>query len=218
VFAAGDGGLTGVAVGGYHPDRKPFIYVEFTSSAWGGRPAADGLDGIANMLSNVTSPSVEVTEAEQPLQVQAVEFLTDRAGPGKHRGGTAIRRAYRFLGEEATLQLRSDRRAHTPYGLAGGANGAPSRTYMCRSGELAPMESKFTAALLRNDEFAHETAGGGGWGDPFDRDPDAVLADVRRGFVSAEAARRDYGVVVAGRTLDVAATSGLRARRRAAAD
>jgi len=134
VFAAGDGGLTGVAVGGYRADRRPFVYVEFTSSAWGGRPHADGLDGIANMLSNVTTPSVEVTEVEQPLQIRALEYVADRGGPGTFRGGTAIRRIYRFTEAAATLQVRSDRRTHLPYGLAGGAPGRPSSAWLRHDG------------------------------------------------------------------------------------
>ena len=66
VKAAGDGGNTGVSIGGYYPDRSPFIYVDFTCGAWGARPWADGLDGNSHMFANMASHSVEVTEAEQP--------------------------------------------------------------------------------------------------------------------------------------------------------
>ena len=83
VFAASDGGNTGISIGGYHADRSPFIYVDFTCGAWGGRPWADGLDGNSNMFANMASHSVEVTEAEQPIRIEAYEFVPDKAGPGQ---------------------------------------------------------------------------------------------------------------------------------------
>ncbi|HEY0419108.1 MAG TPA: hydantoinase B/oxoprolinase family protein, partial [Acetobacteraceae bacterium] len=75
VGAAGDGGNIGVSIGGYTPRREPFIYVDFTCSAWGGRPFADGCDGNSHMFANMASPSIEVTEAEQPIQILRYEFL-----------------------------------------------------------------------------------------------------------------------------------------------
>src|SRR5437773_673711 len=91
-IASSEGGNTGVSIGGYYPDRRPFIFVEFICSAWGGRAWADGLDGNANMFANMSLPPVEITEAEQPLEILCTEFLQDVGGPGKHRGGASIRR------------------------------------------------------------------------------------------------------------------------------
>ena len=100
VKAAGDGGNTGISIGGYDADRKPFIYVDFTCGAWGARPWADGLDGNSHMFANMASHSIEVTEAEQPIQILAYEFVADKAGAGKYRGGVPFRRDYRFLEDE----------------------------------------------------------------------------------------------------------------------
>ena len=77
--------------------RKPFIYVDFLSGAWGGRPWADGLDGNTNMFANMASFSIEVIEAENPLEVLDYEFVPDTGGPGKFRGGVALRRTWRML-------------------------------------------------------------------------------------------------------------------------
>ncbi len=77
--------------------RKPFVYVDFTCGAWGARPCADGLDGNSHMFANMASHSIEVTEAEQPIQLLAYEFVADKAGAGKYRGGVPFRRDYRFL-------------------------------------------------------------------------------------------------------------------------
>ena len=110
--------------------RKPFVYVDFTCGAWGGSPWADGLDGNSHMMANMASQSIEVTEAEMPMAVMAYEFVTDKAGAGKLRGGVPFRRDYRFLEHEGMLQVRSDRRDHRPFGLYGGSPGQPSENYL----------------------------------------------------------------------------------------
>ena len=126
-IAASEGGNTGISIGGYDPQRKPFIFVEFICSAWGGRAWSDGLDGNANLMANMSLPPVEITEAEQPLQILCTEFIQDVGGPGKFRGGASIRRDYKLLEEEAVLQVRADRHDFRPYGLFGGSAGRPSR-------------------------------------------------------------------------------------------
>src|SRR6266513_12587 len=165
---------TGVSIGGYDAERKPFIYVDFTCGAWGARPWADGLDGNSHMFANMASHSVEVTETEQPMQFLAYEFVADKAGAGKYRGGVPFRRDYRFLEEEGVLQVRSDRRTHRPFGLYGGSPGMPSENYLNPDGENRTLPSKFTMTIKKGDVFRHVLAGAGGWGDPLERDPAAV--------------------------------------------
>src|ERR687892_234540 len=96
----GNGGNTGVSIGGYDAERKPFIYVDFTCGAWGARPWADGLDGNSHMFANMASHSIEITETEQPIQFLSYEFVADKAGAGKYRGGVPFKRDYKFLEEE----------------------------------------------------------------------------------------------------------------------
>jgi N-methylhydantoinase B len=216
-IAASEGGNTGVSIGGYYPDRRPFIFVEFVCSAWGGRAWADGLDGNANMMANMSLPPVEITEAEQPLEILCTEFIQDVGGAGKHRGGASIRRDYRLLEEEAVLQVRADRVAFRPYGLYGGQPGRAARNVLNRGGADQPLPGKFTMTMKRGDVLRHEQAGPGGWGDPLERDPARVLRDVRNELVSLRAAREDYGVAIdpARWLVDEAATTALRAELRA---
>ena len=214
VFAASDGGNTGVSIGGYHADRSPFIYVDFTCCAWGGRPDADGLDGNSNIYANMASQPIEVTETEQPLQITAYEFIQDAMGPGKYRGGAPFRREYKLLAEEAILQVRSDRRDFRPYGLYGGGPGKPSQNFLNPGSDPALLPSKLTMNIKKGDLFRHEVAGAGGWGDPLERDPALVLKDVRNDFVSERAAREDYGVVIAGNAIDELETAALRQQMR----
>ena len=216
VFASSDGGNTGISIGGWDTDRRPFIYVDFTCCAWGGRPYADGLDGNSNIYANMASQSIEVTETEQPIAITAYEFIPDAMGPGKFRGGAPFRRDYRFLAEEGILQVRSDRRDFRPYGLYGGAPGKPSMNYLNPETENRPLPSKLTMTIRCGDVFRHEVAGAGGWGDPLERDPATVLRDVRNELVSLASARADYGVVLAREPLavDKAGTRALRQRLR----
>ena len=196
VFAASDGGNTGVSIGGYDELLKPFIFVDFACGSWGGRPWADGVQGNSNMFANMACQSIEVIEAEQPLQVSEYEFLPDRAGPGKFRGGAPYCREYRFVEKDAVLQVRSDRRSVLPYGLYGGQPGRPSNNILNPGPEALPLDSKLTMNIKYGDVFRHELAGGGGWGNPLERSTDKVVLDVRDGYVSLEGARRDYGVCI----------------------
>ena len=216
VFAASDGGNTGITIGGYYEDRTPFIYVDFTCGAWGARPWADGLDGNSNMFANMASHSVEVTEAEQPIRIEAYEFVPDKAGPGKYRGGVPFRRDYRFLEKEGVLQVRSDRRRFRPYGLYGGQPGRPSWNWLNPETENRSLASKLTMTIRRGEVFRHEVAGAGGYGDPLQRDVNAVERDVRNELVSVVAARADYGVVIEAGAVDRAATERLRDEMRRA--
>ncbi|HTG20368.1 MAG TPA: hydantoinase B/oxoprolinase family protein, partial [Reyranella sp.] len=142
----------------------------------------------------------------------AYEFVADKAGAGKYRGGVPFRRDYRFLEEEGTLQVRSDRRDHRPFGLYGGSPGGPSENYFNPQAENRVLPGKFTMTVKRGDIFRHVLAGAGGWGDPLERDPAAVLKDVRNELLSASKAAADYGVVVdtARWAIDTAATAKAR--------
>jgi N-methylhydantoinase B len=215
-MAASEGGPTGVSIGGYDANRQPFVFVEFISSAWGGRSHLDGIDGITTPISNNSNTPAEVSEAEYPIAIDQYEFAPDSGGPGKFRGGLGVQRAYRLLEEEATLQVRADRQRVRPFGLFGGKPGTPSRNVLRRDGEVTPLPAKFTMTMRRGDVLHHVQPGAGGLGDPFERDPERVLADVRDEKVSVEAARRDYGVAIdpVSRKIDLPETARLRAAGR----
>ena len=188
VMAAADGGNTGISIGGYDAERKPFIYVDFTCGAWGGRPWADGLDGNSHMFANMASQSVEVTEAEQPIQILAYEFVPDKAGAGKYRGGAPFRRDYRFLEDEGDPAGALRPARPPPVRPLRRQPGQPSRELpQSRTARTASLPSKLTMTMRRGDVFRHEMAGAGGWGDPLERDPGAVLQDVRNELLSRRA-------------------------------
>ena len=127
VPAACEGGNTGVSIGGWDRSQGPFIFVEFVCGTGGGRPGLDGVDGHANPGVCMCNVPCGVVEVESPVVIDCYGFAPDTGGAGKFRGGLALVRDFRFVGEEAILQVRSDRRAHLPYGLAGGrAPGTPS--------------------------------------------------------------------------------------------
>jgi N-methylhydantoinase B len=217
VCAASDGGNVGVSVGGYREDRSPFVHVDFHCGAWGGRPWADGPQGNANLFSNLSSHSTEVIEADGSLRVRRFEFITDSAGAGKFRGGVSFRRDYELREGEGMMQIRNDRCTTFPYGLYGGMAGKPGRNVLNPgTTREQPLPSKVTCSIHRGDVFRYEQAGGGGWGDPLERDPAGVLRDVRNEYVSRNAALGEYGVIIdtARWIVDAAATAAERARLR----
>jgi N-methylhydantoinase B len=216
VFAASDGGNVGVTVAGEDEDGRRFVYVDFSCGTWGGRPWADGVDGISNIFVNMASQSVEQIESEHPIAIEAYEFATDRCGAGRFRGGAPFYRDYRIRAPQATAQIRSDRQTHRPYGLYGGSAGQPGAVSLDPGGENRALGSKVTIPLGRGGSFRYVLPGGGGWGDPLDRDPEAVRRDVRNEIVSAGQARDVYGVVLrdGGRALDAEGTASLRAAMR----
>ncbi len=216
VPAAGEGGNTLAIFGAERPEGGRFVYYELVVGTWGATPLADGNDGVTNPASLAANIPVEVAESEFPIVVERYGLVPDSGGPGLHRGGLAIERAWRCLTPDTSLIVRSDRASSPPYGLAGGGAGAPSSNVLLRPDggeeELPPM---FSTTIQAGDVYVHRIAGGGGFGDPLERDPMQVGRDVANGKVSVEAAAADYGVAVAGDgTVDPDGTERLRAARR----
>jgi N-methylhydantoinase B len=217
VYASSDGGNTGITIGGYDKELRPFIYVDFLSGCWGGRPWEDGLDGNTSMFANMASFSVEVIEAENPLEVLDYEFVPDTGGAGQFRGGMSQRKTWRMLADEGILQVRADRQTHRPYGLYGGGPGAAGRNILDPGLPTEQtLHAKLTMTLRKGQVFRHQLPGAGAWGDALLRDLSLVAKDLRDGLVTIEAAARDYGVVARGDppVIDEAATETLRAKLR----
>jgi len=216
VFACEAGGDTGISYGGYHPDGRPFVFIEFLYGSWGGRPTRDGVDGCSSSVVNFANNPIEIIEAEQPLVIEQYGYVADTGGAGEYRGGLALVRDYRFEIDSATFQMRTDRRRFTPYGLAGGQDGTPSTNILDPHGEPRELPTKVRLTVHRGDVLRHRVAGAGGWGDAWTRDPAMVLHDVREEKLTVGYAEREYGVVIDPGTLalDVSATDRLRAAGR----
>jgi N-methylhydantoinase B len=192
---------------------KIFIVSESGTGGMGARPTKDGVNCLHTETSNSMNVPIEVVEKVAPLRVLYYRIRRDSGGPGKFRGGCGFEKAYLALGERTVLSHRGERHYTQPWGLAGGRPGASSRTLVVRAdGSEEVIPSKATLELLRGDRIRFWTTGGGGYGNPLARDPEAVLADVLDMKVSQAAAERDYGVVIMNGVVDRAQT----ARRRAA--
>ena len=217
--AAGEGGNSVICISGLRPSRQPFIIVDMICGAWGGRPDKDGLEAVTNASQNLSNMPVEVMEAEHPVRIEEYAFVPDSCGAGHWRGGVGLRRSYRILAAEALLQMRTDRVAFLPYGLAGGKPGGPTRNFIEIEGERRPLPAKITMSVPCGALIVHEQAGAGGHGDPITRDPHLVLEDLRDGKITAGFAREHHAVVMTGDgMLDVSGTERLRAARPAMAE
>ena len=212
VMAAGEGGNTVVAIGGYNADRTPFILVDMINGAWGGRHDQDGIEGVTNPSQNMSNLPVETLEARYPIRVETYGFRDDSGGAGEFRGGLGLVRSYRLLAGEAVLQMRADRTEHRPYGLFGGMPGAPSRNFIEVDDVMSPLPGKVTLDVKQGTLVLHEQAAGGGYGDPLKRSTDRIRKDMDDGKVSRDSAERVYGVVFQGDGIDEAETARHRER------
>ncbi len=208
VMAAGEGGNTVIAIGGYQgEDREPFILVDMINGAWGGRSNQDGIEGVTNPSQNMSNLPVETLKSRYPIRVESYGLRDDSGGAGQFRGGLGLTRSYYLLAEEAVLQLRADRTDHPPYGLFGGLPGGPSRNYIAELGtELRPLPGKTTLHINKGTLIRHDQAGGGGYGAPEHRDLESIRADLADGKVSASHAESQYGIVFQNGQIDETAT------------
>lgn len=219
VSADGDGGNSLITIGGYDDNGAGFAFVDFMAGARGGRPGGDGPEGVPHPGANIANIPVEIAEVEAPVRIEHYGIVADTGGAGKHRGACAQVRRVRLLSGNATLQLRSDKRFHPPWGLAGGSDGTPSMNTLITEAGDRTLRTMCQVPMKRDDVILHTLAGGGGWGDPLERDPGLVREDVRNEKLTPGYVLHHYGVVVDPATLEVdvqkthAERAALRARK-----
>lgn len=159
--------------------------------------AADGIDHVEHGFTNVQTMPSEAWGARYPICVRDHELRTDSGGPGKFRGGLGIKRSFEILHGPARSCHRHDRLLSSPWGYNGGMPGARWNCYIERAnGTVEKLHSKQVIELQTGDVYVRETGGGGGRGDPLERDPQSVVEDVLDRKVSPRSAREDYGVVL----------------------
>lgn len=160
----------------------------------GGHADGDGLDAVDAYLGNVGILPAEICELQYPVRVVGTELVTDSGGAGRHRGGLAMRRVYEFLAPcDMVAYSEQTRAAFGAWGTAGGRNGEPASVTLIRAGGARIPITKVRLDVEPGDRLVLVTGGGGGWGDPRERDRDAVARDVREGKVSPAAARETFG-------------------------
>lgn len=179
-----------------------------------GKPMGDGPDG-HSLWPGFTNVPNEFLERYFPLIIERYETVPDSGGPGLHRGGNGIQMTYKFL-EKGTIAIHDDRWFTVPWGVNGGEPGARARKILEKADGTSQVVGNKVEDLEveAGDRLHFITWGGGGWGDPLERDPALVALEVEQGLVTAEGARR-YGVVLKDGQVDASATEALRAKIRA---
>ena len=179
-----------------------------------GRPMGDGPDG-HSLWPGFTNVPNEFLERYFPLVIERYETVPDSGGAGLHRGGNGIDMVYRFL-EPGVIAIHDDRWFVPPWGVNGGEPGARARKVLVKidGRELVLPNKCEDYKVEAGDRLHFITWGGGGWGDPLERDPALLAKELKQGLVTEAGARR-YGVVLVGGAVDEAATAALRADMRA---
>jgi N-methylhydantoinase B len=177
---------------GGRPGHSTLQY-EIFASAYGGGSGHDGTSMVATHLSNLHITPIEILESEFPCRIGEFSVIPDSGGAGEYRGGLAFRRRYLLL-QDALVVRRYDRARFPSSGAAGGADGRRSRfVIIARDGSEREAPSSGRFELKAGEGFYLDKAGGGGYGDPRRRDCAAIARDIAEGYVTPEAAKRDYG-------------------------
>ncbi len=209
--AAGYGSSPHFLYSGTDGKGRHFQLMEILYGGIPGRPVGDGMDGHSwwPLFENIPA---EYLESYYPMLIESYASIADSGGPGKHRGGNGIEKIYLLL-ETGEISIHDDRHISQPWGILGGQPGACSEKWLVRQGgEREALPSKIDNVVVRTgDRIIFRTAGGGGWGDPLERDAIRVRHDVARGLMSERLAREGYGVVLAaGSDVDQRSTQELR--------
>ena len=174
-------------IGGHDPESgEPWVHFEIEVGGWGGRPDSDGLDAFSAHIHNIANTPIEVVESTQRLRVERYEMIPDSGGAGQYRGGLGLRRDIRVLMGGASLNLLGDHCKFAPQGLLGGTDGATGRYVLNPDTEHERvLPAKLSNYLMQNgDVISMQTPGGGGFGDPEKRDPQAIVRDREEGKVT----------------------------------
>ena len=208
-------------IGGFDPRAgREWVHYEWSAGGNGAFAEDDGPSAIATIDWGdlVTVQSSEVIETRMPLLVESSRLAVDSGGPGTTRGGLSMQRSLRLLTTDARYSLLSDGAVVPAFGVLGGFSGVPVAAWIERNGRKEDFSTPGKVAghpLGQGDAVIVRSAGGGGYGDPLDRDAGRVAADLNDGYISPAAAREIYGVVFdAAQGIDAAATNALRQRLR----
>ncbi len=175
--------------------RSGGVMTEMYASGWGGRPEADGIDGVMPIvMAGFQSNSGEVLETEMPVMLDGFGFVPDSGGAGEHRGSLAVYRRWRFTAD-GRVMLRTCRVDSLPYGLAGGKPGSRFKAVLARDGEETelPAQIMLDIEVRAGDVLTHVQPGAGGHGPPSRRDPERVREDLLDEKITPEYAKREYG-------------------------
>ena len=204
---------------GEKADGTPYAMMDIFFGGWGGRPKKDGIDGVAPMSfgSYGTIPA-ELLEREYPLVIDGFGYVPDTAGAGKYRGSLSIYKQWRFL-QPGKAMVRTNRLLRASDGMAGGQPGALSTNILNPGDENQelPRKAHMHLDVKPGDRIYHVVCASGGHGDPLEREPEKVLADVKDEKLTIGYARKQYAVVIDPQdlTVDWEQTDALRQDRSA---
>jgi N-methylhydantoinase B len=195
VMAASQGTSCVLTFGGtdYRTGQR-FVSYESLKGGFGARPVKDGINAVASTISNMSNTPIEILEMSFPLRVEEYALVSDSGGAGQYRGGLGVRRAWRVLERDAHAAVCCERSVTPPFGLGGGKAGGATRIELVPPhGNARKLNSKGAFIAPAGSRVVIEAPGSGGYGPPGARDRTAVREDLRDGYITPAAARRDYG-------------------------
>ena len=196
VMACSQGTSAILTLGGVdYRNEERYVSYETVKGGFGARPDRDGINAIASGISNTMNTPVEILEMSFPVRVESYELRPDSGGAGRFRGGLGARRTWRILERDSRATVCCERTKSAPFGLAGGAAGAPARISVVEpNGAERILNSKGSFDARAGSLVVFDVPGSGGFGPSAERDPGQLREDLAEGYVTAAGAERDYGV------------------------
>jgi N-methylhydantoinase B len=217
------GGGNHCYVGGPDPRTgETFIFYEYPAGGTGGFDGGDGSNAVRTWTESdmTTLQPIEAVEQLYPVRIERTALREDSGGAGRWRGGLGLVREVRIQASASQLSVLAEKAVLPPFGVCGGGAGATNRFWVRRNGrpiQPSPLPGKVGGFPMQpGDLLIMESSGGGGFGDPLDRDLALVATDLAEGYVTRAAAEASYGVVSRGGGIDAAASAARRSALRAA--
>jgi N-methylhydantoinase B len=193
VPAGTKGTVCQVGFGGTNPNTGDYYcFYETIAGGYGGRIGSDGPDAVQTHFQNTQNAPVEETELNYPVRIPRYGLIPDSEGPGRMRGGLGLCREYIFVGHDAVFTTLADRAKFPAHGLFGGSTGRCARYVLISNGKTVEIRSKGTIQVKAGDIVRIESPGGGGYGNPLERDPEFVLRDLKEGKISTTHMQQYY--------------------------
>ena len=199
VLAACNSSVTSAIFSGVNnKTNQYFVYLETIAGGSGAHKYNDGLSGVQVHMTNTSNLPIEALEREYPILVENYSFEKDSGGEGFYRGGLGLTRQFRILNDDILFTGLGERHKFSPWGIAGGKNGASGSFWIKRkNSQKEKLNSKTSnISLNKEDQIIISTPGAGGYGSPAKRERKRVINDINEGKISQYAAEKDYGFFV----------------------
>jgi N-methylhydantoinase B len=191
--AASQGTMNNLILSGSSESGEKWVYYETIGGGFGARSNKDGINAVQVNMTNTMNTPIEEIERNYPVMIVNYQIRKDSCGSGKWRGGCGIERSFLAL-DDIYVSIIAERNIIKPYGLSGGLEGENGKFFVIKDNEVKEIPSKYSFKLNKGEILVVKTPGGGGYGNPYERDLKLIISDLLNEYISFEKAIKDYNL------------------------